>query len=106
MCLQRFGYGYVPEDHTQCSNWRRNADFRSLPVEVWGKLGTKMNSSGNCHLANLQAKNERSSSAVTWQSSLKNDSGERSFLPLGMRHRDHCRFLHSRVSNKSILHVH
>src|SRR4029077_10119391 len=45
------------------------ADFNSLPVEVCGKLATKMNSSGNCHLANLQARKERSSSEVTWQPS-------------------------------------
>src|SRR5207302_3741864 len=59
------------EDHIQCWNCFRNADFSSLPVEVWGKLGTKMNSSGTCHLANLQVRNERSSSGVTWQPSLR-----------------------------------
>src|SRR5690349_19293556 len=61
----------APEDHSQCWNWRRNSDLSSLPVEVWGKLGTNMNASGNCHLANLQARNERSSAAVTWQSALR-----------------------------------
>src|SRR5579863_6808069 len=58
------------EVHTRWRNCFRSSDFNSLPVEVWGRLDTKTNSSGTCHIANVEARKVRSSSGVTWQPSL------------------------------------
>src|SRR5207248_34782 len=79
--------------------------FQQLASRSMGQAGYKDELIGHLPLSKLADQKRAQFLRGHLATFLQNDSRERSFLPLRVRGRDHCCLLHSRVGDKSILHV-